>query len=368
MYAIAGVAAGAVSYAFGQSQNLIVFRQAAHDLVAGADLYQKTGPDYFKYSPTFALLFVPFAALPAWIVAPLWSLLNFVVAFVGVDRAVKEDAPKRVALTLALGGILLATDGDQSNLLVTGMFLLAFALAERDRGGAAGQVTLVAAHVKLFPVFGGVFLLFRRDRWRLLPGFAIASAAWALLPLIVLSPSGLAMQYRSWFRLLGRDSDCPGWSVMHLASAVSGHDLGNRPVQIAGIVMVVATVALGLAFGTDREWRRRLACSLLVFSVLFNHRAEYATFVLSATAAGIWYATGPRTPARLVLVVLAAVAPGPFFARPDASVEGVLGFLAAHRLFHPLRIVPLLAIWCWMQVELVLRLRPLLAGERKASS
>ena len=65
VYVLCGGSAGAISYGFGQSKNLEVFRHAARALIAGRDLYDGSSVDWFKYSPTFALLFVPLAAIPA---------------------------------------------------------------------------------------------------------------------------------------------------------------------------------------------------------------------------------------------------------------------------------------------------------------
>ena len=91
--------------------------------------------------------------------------------------------------------------------------------------------------------------------------------------------------------------------------------------------------------------------------MLFNHRAEYATYATSAVAVGIGYASAPRgaRTLRLVLVALAIVAPGPFFTRAREGTSGIVSFLAAHRLFHPLRVLPLFLLWVGMQRELLAR-------------
>jgi hypothetical protein len=130
---------------------------------------------------------------------------------------------------------------------------------------------------------------------------------------------------------------------------------GALGVQLVGAVVLATPMALGASLGTDRPWRRTAACALLSFVVLFNHRAEYASFVLPAVGLGVWLATSARSPVKTALVVLALIAPGPFFARPDPSVTGVLAFLGAHRVFHPLRVLPLFAAWIWMLADLMQR-------------
>ena len=356
-YAFAGIAAGAVSYAFGQSQNFHVFAAAALALVRGDDLYVLRAADYFKYSPTFALLFLPFTWVPGWLAASLWSLLNFVVAFVGIDRAVRDPRQKRIALAIALAGIALTTDGDQSNLLVAGGWFLAFQAFEESRTRTGAAWILLGGFVKLFPVLGAVFALFqpRRMRVRALVSLAMAALFWAALPLLVCSPRTLAFEYASWRHLVSWDLGNRGWSVLPLLHDGLHLSWANHSMQIAGACAQAIPIVLGLRFGTDAAWRRTLACSLLTFAVLFNHRTEYASFVLSAIAVGIWCATTRTGTLARVLVLLSILAPGPFFARPDPSVGGFFTFLAAHREFHPLRVVPLLALWLFMQRDLLKR-------------
>src|SRR2546423_12268115 len=63
----------------GRSNNFKVFRAAAVNLLAHHDLYAAHPDqhfDYYKYSPTFALLFAPLSALPFAPALLIWSLGN----------------------------------------------------------------------------------------------------------------------------------------------------------------------------------------------------------------------------------------------------------------------------------------------------
>jgi len=360
IFVLAGAIAGAVSWAAGQSQNFEVFRAAAHALVEGDDLYTLNAADYFKYSPTFALLFLPFTWGPSWFLAPSWSALNFGLAGWGLDRLLAHDPrKKRAAQLVALAGIVVATDGDQSNLVVAGAVLLAFDAYEKGHLRLAAHLVAAATLVKIFPIaFAGLVLLLPKEQRR--PAFTALAGAlltWIVLPLVLLEPAELVAQYASWHALLERDHGNHGWSVMSLFQDGLGFRWSAAPLQLCGVAVQALTLVLGVRFGTDRAWRRTVMCSLLCFSVLFNHRAEYATFAISAVGVGIWYASG-ETPAplwRRVLVGLAIVAPGPFFTRANVDAAGIVSLLAAHRLFHPLRVLPLLAVWAVMQAELLAR-------------
>jgi hypothetical protein len=350
LYVACGVAAGSISYALGQSKNLFVFRHASDGLLHGRDLYADGFIDYFKYSPTFALLFLPFALAPAWVAGVAWAILNFGVAFLGIDATISDDRTKRRALVAALPGVLLSTDGDQANLLVAGTMLLAFAWFERNRTILGAGAVAFGALVKIFPIAALLFALLHRDRERSSFRVMLALAVGIVIPLLVLSPSALAAQYVSWGKLVDSDLAFRGWSLVTV-----GHNLGipARAVSVCGALVVLGTLVLGIMKNGDAAFRRLFAASVLVACVLFSHRTEYCTFVISAIGVAIWYATGPKSPLRHVVFVLASIAHGPFFVIADPRVTGFLELLGAHRLYHPLRIVPLAIVFVILQLDIL---------------
>src|SRR3954471_22517236 len=64
--------------------NFLIFRAAFEHLLAGRNMYvlhPTEHADLFKYSPTFALLFAPFARLPFGVALLGWNLLNVTLIF-----------------------------------------------------------------------------------------------------------------------------------------------------------------------------------------------------------------------------------------------------------------------------------------------
>jgi hypothetical protein len=356
LYLIAGLSAGAISLSFEQSKNFHVFGDAARALVRGDDLYVLRSLDYFKYSPTFALAFLPFALAPASIGAPLWSLANFALAFAGIERVLDTDWQKRVALSIALTGILLVTDGDQSNLLVAGAMLLALDAFERGLASTGAALVVGAGFIKIFPFAAAAFVVFSPRKWRGALYLFVMVIALAAMPLLVCTPRTLLAEYASWRHLLAWDYGNHGWSMMTVVQDGLHLPLPSVVIQVTATVVQAVPLVLGARFGTDARWRRTFACTLFCFFVLFNHRTEYTSFVLSAIAVAIWFATTLTSPAKTALVALVLLAPGPFFASPDDSVPGLFSFVAAHRTFHSLRVVPLFFAWVWMICDLFCRL------------
>lgn len=380
LYVVTGVVAGLVSHFAHASQNLAVFRDASLALTRGEDLYVLRSADYYKYSPTFALAFLPFAIVPWIVAAALWPALNFGACAWGMVRACRavwttetaaeQDARARWLLALAWPGIVLTTDGDQSNLLVAGACLGALAFLLEDRHAVAAPLLAFAILVKLFPAALGVVWLADRRRTRAVASVAVATAGLALLPALVVGPAGLAMEYRSWWALIARDrgpaiATWSSWSVMHAFDAI-GLGVGAMSVQAAGTLLFLAGAA---AFGAtvlrapeDAPFRReasfRFVAATFAYALLFNHRSESPTYVLASIAGAMFVVAQKEIRAwHVALLALVVVAASPIHSAYRHRT--IVGILSGKRLFHPLRIVPLFFLWIALELEIA---RPLWHG------
>src|SRR6476661_1870010 len=141
----------------GPDNNFLVFRWSFLNLAGGHDMYASQPQhhaDLYKYSPSFAVLFAPFALIPFSIALGLWDALNSLLLFFAVERLLPS---RQAAVTLAIG-----------------------------------------AAVKIFPLAALALAIFypRRIRFALL--MVLAMAVVLALPLLVASPATLAAQYHSW--------------------------------------------------------------------------------------------------------------------------------------------------------------------------
>ena len=324
-------AAVVVTYICGiaqQCNNFHIFRSAFGNLVAQRDLYAAHPDqhwDLFKYSPTFALLFAPFSVVPFALGLLAWNLLNVMMVY----HAVRRILPGRegtLALVLLYPGLAATLDGTQSNGLVAAMIAFAWlALERREARGRWAAVVLIAAGtlVKLFPLAAASFGLMHRGRARFFALLAVVLIALVAAPLLVTPPATLAAQYASWFSLERVDALDRGASVMRLLHHVAGYSGPNWPVQLAGTALLLAPL-LRRGCREDGAQRRSYLCSLLVYAVIFNHKAEQPSFVIALVGVVVWYAGGLRhgsvppawrtaitvaTIAAMVPVFVAAVAP-----------------------------------------------------------
>ncbi|PYO59772.1 MAG: hypothetical protein DMD70_11075 [Gemmatimonadetes bacterium] len=290
----------------GHSNNLSIFRSASLNLLAGRDLYAahpEQHLDFYKYSPTFALLFAPLAYLPFALAFLCWSLLNGLLLWYALDRLLPERQAT-IALALLYLEVLLALQYGQSNALVAALMILGFVAFEgRRQLGAALSITVGAA-VKLFPLAGlSLAALYpRRLRFGAIAVGVLAVAV--VLPLVVIPPADLLAQYRSWHAIEAKDTLLRGYSLMHYVHAWFGVNWPNWPQQAAGTALLLLPLALRSDRWEALEFRRLFLCSLLVYSVLFNHASESPSFVVAYAGIVIWYVSSPPSPLRTAVMAL----------------------------------------------------------------
>jgi len=289
--------------------NFLIFQTAAENVLAGRDLYVAYPArhfDLFKYSPTFALLFVPFRVAPVGAGLLMWNLLGagaFMYAVVLLMRDVQAAA---LVLALTWWAFFAALRGAQSNALVTGLMIGAFLAIEHQRPARAALAIALGAAIKLFPLIAVCAAALHRARRRFafcVVGFGLVVAA---VPLVVLSPQALASEYVSWLRIEGVDSLDRGSSVMGMIHQWFGLAWPNWPIQLVGALVLLAPIILRRENWRDVRFRQLLLVSMLIYVVIFNHQAEYQSYVIAATGTALWYVWSARRSTHLAWAIVTA--------------------------------------------------------------
>ena len=341
------------------SGNFEIFRASSRHLFAGRDLYAEypaEHSDRFKYSPTFALLFSPLAWLPWPLALFLWSALNALVLFAAVERVL----PQRSAL-LAMAcmhlEVLRSMQNAQSNALVAGLIVLAYAALERRGAWRAAAAVVLGACIKIFPLAALTFAIPQRMVWRTGLRAAALGTALIVLPLLVTSPATLLAQYHWWRGVESSDALQRWFSAMALIQQWTGANAPNWWIQLAGIVVLIAPLWLHRERWGEPRFRLLYLCSTLLFTVLLNHQAERASYLIAFTGSTLWYASSPKTRWRNVLYgvtfvtipLMSTLIPGEIF-----KTRTVMLYRLA---------LPSLLIWLSVLWELF---RPAAAAERAA--
>ncbi len=341
--------------------NFLIFRAAFDHLLRGQDLYAPypgLHADFYKYSPTFALLFAPFALLPKVPGYMLWALTGAMSVYFGVTRLLP---PRQAALALALAWLAVVGDMQraQSNTLCAGLMILGWVALDRRQQWTAATAIAIGALVKLFPLATVAGAIFHPRKIRFAVTFLIVLAIAVALPLLVTSPHSLAMQYASWHAIESRDAlpmnrlgtggaDLYA-GLMGLLRVWGGIQWPYWPVQLAGVVVLLAPLMFHWRpeWG-DRRFRGQLLASILVFCVLFNHQAESPSYVIAMIGTSIWYAASERAWWRTALMALSIVVVN--LGSTDLMPRV---WYHAYYVTYLLKTVPLIPVWVAMQGELL---------------
>jgi len=256
----------------------------------------------YYYSPTFAVLFTPFALLPDWLGQTLWGLIS-VTLFLWSLRVFYRDVLPRhwpwqaepIFLTLVLAASARGMWSLHSNaILMASIFFGASAVVRRQWWRAA---FLLAApvHIKLWPIVAGGLLSVLWPK-KMIGRFAVACTALALIPLITKAPAGVAGYYRSWAqRLIDRQATAQRFAGYRDAWTI--WEQVHRPVDKQAYFILSAAAGLAVL-----GWLLRLRHSRRTD----RSDAEMVTYALAAWAS--WQLLfGPGTE-RLTYLIIASFA------------------------------------------------------------
>jgi hypothetical protein len=332
--------------------NYVIFRQSFFHLVGHQDLYIQYLAehwDYFRYSPSFALAFGAFAWTPDLLGLLLWNTLNAAVLFLGWTALPVQDERVRLAAAWFVGvEVMTALQNAQSNVLIAGLLLLAFSFFERRRMALASLMIVVAAFTKLFGLVAFSLFLLYPEKGK----FILFSALWGfvvgLLPLVAVSPAELMNLYESWWRLLSMDyAGSSGLSVMAWLQSWFHLNPPRTIVTLAGIALFCWPLIF-IERHRDLNFRFLFLGSVLIWVVIFNHKAESSTYVIAMCGVALWFFIQEVNPVNIVLVSMA-------FVFTSLSPTDVFPRSLSASVFVPyaIKAVPCILIWVRLVYELV---------------
>lgn len=349
-------ASGYTSY-----ENYVIFKNSFAHLAQGLNPYTSFPAeqwDLFKYSPAFSVAMAPFYVLPDAVGLALWNLLNALpLLWAVLNIPVLTPQQRRFMAWFILPELIVSLQNSQSNGLTAALILLTWVALEQQKPARAAWWAVAGGFVKIFGVLALLPALVYPHRSKLLVGAGASAALLVALPLVVVSPEQLWQVYRWWGELLRDDhSASVGLSVMGWLQTWFGWQAPKTAVLLVGLTLLLAgawavfhrrnNMADGLPPVPDRI---RLWASLLLWVVVFNHKAESPTFVIAMCGVALWYLSAAQ-PARWMKIllwtafVMASVSPTDIFPRAVRTA-----------LVQPyvLKAVPCIAIWIVLTIQLL---------------
>jgi hypothetical protein len=271
-----------------QYNNYIIFKNSFFHLLGQLNLYASYPSeqyDLFKYTPSFALFFGLFAALPNALGLFIWNLINVGLPLLGFSQLLGLNKKiKPILLLLLIPEMLTSVLNSQSNGLILGLMLLALASIQRGNTLRAVVFICITGFIKLFGIaLFAVFLLYPNQlKKAVIQAFVIALVLFGI-PLVVTPFDTLLQQYVNYFDLLKNDGSIfVKYSVMAWLNNWFHFNLNKNIVLIIGLIIQM----IPLFFPSDFLKRNSIVYGLswMIWVVIFNHMAESATFIIAVGA------------------------------------------------------------------------------------
>ena len=291
--------------------NYLIFKNSFFHLIEGKDLY-KVYPeeqwDLYKYTPTFAVLFSVLAYTPDWLGLNLWNIINALIILFAVYALPRlSDIQKGLVLIICLIELMTSMQNSQSNALVAGCLILVFAMLERDNPLLATFFLVFSVFVKLFGIAALVLFLFYPRKWKL----ALFTLVWFILfmalPLIFIDFGQYKSLLGSYLNLLSADElESTGSPVVAWLHSWFGIIIKNLPMVITGLVLLLIPY-LRLKNYSNYSFRLLNLASLLIWVIIFNHKAESPTFIIAMAGISLWFVITEKTILNISLFILALI-------------------------------------------------------------
>lgn len=250
--------------------------------------------DFFKYSPTFALLMGPLSYLPDLPGLLIWNILNALAVFLAI-RLLPFGTKKQCLLMWFIAmELLTCLQNTQSNGLMCGLMIAGYGCMEHRKVALATLWLALATYIKVYGAIGFCLFLFYPDKLRFIAYSALWMILFAVLPLVLISPAALLWQYKNWAYLLKADASAAvGLSVAGWLKSWFGLTDVRSIVTIIGIILFFIPLAR-INMYKNEVYKLLVLAFMLIWVIIFNHKAESSTFIIALAGVGIWYFASPR--------------------------------------------------------------------------
>ena len=140
---------------------------------------------------------------------------------------------------------------------------------------------------------------------------ALYTALWGVvlffLPLLVIDFEQLKFLYSQWFNLVQSDHSASlGISILKILESWFNFQPGKIWIVITGVVLFCIPLVQFKKYDS-LHFRQLVLCSILIWVIIFNHKAESSTFIIAMSGVAIWFFTGQRKPLDIALIILAFI-------------------------------------------------------------
>ena len=211
----------------------------------------------------------------------------------------------------------------------------------------ASLAIVLTIYIKIFGLVSLALFLFYPDKLKAV----FYTLGWilimAILPLLVVPWYQLVYLYQSWIDLIQYDHSI-SWGL-----SFAGWLHSWIPFQSKNVILVFGIVLFCLPFikykfFNELKFRLLYLASILIWIVIFNHKAESPTYIIAITGVAIWFASQKIKAGNIVLMVFAFIftvlSPTDLF--PDSIRENFINR-------YDLNVLPCILIWLNITFDLM---------------
>src|SRR5450432_561919 len=305
------VPSGQIEKTYTNYNNYILFKNSFFHLIQGRDLYSGYSEeqwDLYKYSPTFSFIFGLFAYLPDFIGLFIWNLVNTIPLLIGFSQLKGiSDRNKMYVLLFCLIELSGNLQNSQSNGLIAALIILTFTSLENGKYFWATFFFVFSVFIKIYGGIGIILFLFYPSKTRILLYMIFWFLLLGILPLLMIDFIQLVYLYKSWGILLKADHvNSVGISVMCILQTWFKLTLSKNIIVFIGFILFLLPL-LQIRKYRFYDFRLLALCSALIWVVIFNHKAESPTYIISICGIAIWFFSRTKTRLNIICITLAFI-------------------------------------------------------------
>ncbi|MCC6720667.1 MAG: DUF2029 domain-containing protein [Bacteroidia bacterium] len=331
--------------------NYIIFKNSYFHLLQNKNLYSlypEKQWDLYKYSPSFSAAMVLLAYLPDTIGVLIWNLINCLILFFALRYFIKGPPHIVFMLWLVLNEFSTSVLNSQSNAAIAGLVLFAFTMFEKEKLHWAALCIVCTFYIKIFGILAVLLFVFYPQKLKFLKWCIIWGCVLSLLPLIFTSFSNLFEQYKNWLTLLSNDHQGNyGYSFMGVLHSWFGLNSGKDLLVLLGLILLFVPLLFIKKINT-LEYRINWLASLLIWLVIFNHKAESPTFIIAFCGIAIWYFSSVKNFFQTALLTLAILF-------TSLAPTDIFPVQIRKEIFEPysVKAVPCILIWIYLIFSMI---------------
>jgi hypothetical protein len=308
---------------YNRFNNYTIFEKSFEHLKNHQDLYilyPEEHWDLYKYSPSFSVFFAIFNILPDWLGLSLWNLLNAIVLLLAIYYLPRLSSyHKGLILIIVLIELMTSMQNVQSNALIAGLIVLSFGLVEKNKSFWATLCIVFSMFIKLFGIVGFALFLFYPKKWK----SALYALFWTgflfILPLLFVDFEQYTKLFSSYMNLLTNDHDASfGYSVMGWIHSWFSIEINKNFIVAVGIIIFLLPF-YQIKLYKEFAFKYLIVSSILIWIVIFNHKAESPTFIIAMTGAALWFVQSEKNTLNIILIasafILTTLSPTDIFPR-----------------------------------------------------